>query len=229
MAGFPCGRCCGSGGQDPKRTMSCSIPLTADIGGFVIPPRQWRSTGTRASAGKTRRWPNAAKVIVGERAHTASKPITASVIGWTTATLGCSSWATRQAVHPMGGLKEPTAAGSKRTAITRSPKSHKSSIRRSDLSTAGADEGVPTIGPVVFGSETDRMWTGRVSSAVTSPGTGTHGPESSSADVAVLRPCPLRSERVVGRIRVGSDGPPRLPCDGGRPAPVPGGHRRRRT
>jgi hypothetical protein len=71
-------------------------------------------------------------------------------------------------------LKELTGAGSMRTTIPRSPKNN-SSIRRSDLSTAGVDEGVPTIGLIVPGSETDR----RLS---LSSGTGTHGPESSSAD-----------------------------------------------
>src|ERR1039458_4333337 len=94
----------GSGGQDPKPTMSWSFPLTAEIGSFVLPPRRWRSTGTWASADKPKRWPNAAKVTAG-RARTASKPVSASVNGWTTATLGCSSWATRQTAPPLGGLE----------------------------------------------------------------------------------------------------------------------------
>jgi hypothetical protein len=50
-----------------------------------------------------------------------------------------------------------------RTTITHSPKNN-SSIRRADLSTAGVDEHVPTIGLVVLGSETDCMF-GRVGSA----------------------------------------------------------------
>ncbi len=156
----------GSGGQDPKPTMNWSFPLTVEIGCFVIPPRQWRSTDTRASADKPRRWPNATKVIVAGRARTASKPMTASVTGWTTATLGCSSWATRQAAPPMGGLKELTGAGSMRTTITGSPKNN-SSIRH-DLSTAGVDQGVPTIGtgrPRI--GDRPYVWMRRVSSAVT--------------------------------------------------------------
>ena len=50
----------------------------------------------------------------------------------------------------MGGLKELTGAGSMRTTIIRSPKNNRS-IQRSDLSTAGVDKGVPTIGLVVPG------------------------------------------------------------------------------
>jgi hypothetical protein len=190
----------GSGGQDPKPTMSWSFPLTAEIGYFVMPPRQWRSNGTWASADKPKRWPNATEVIVAGRARTASKPITASVIGWTTAALGCSSWATRQAAPPMGGLKEPTGSGSMRTTITLSPK-NTSSIRRSDLSTAGADEGDPTIGLVVPGSETDRMF-GRVGSARLSLSTGT-SPRCvgtlSAGRAAKLRYC---GEHLVGLVSV---------------------------
>jgi hypothetical protein len=154
----------GSGGQHPKPTISWSfpIPLTAEILCFVIAPHPWRSTGSRASADKPRRWPNATTVIVAGRARTAS------VNGRTPATLGCSSWATRQAAPPVGGVKELTGAGSMRTAITLSPKSHKSSIRRSDLITPGVDKGVPTTGsgrPRI--GDRPHVWTGRVSSAVT--------------------------------------------------------------
>jgi hypothetical protein len=138
---------------------------------FRLAARRWRSTGTWASADKPKRWPNDTKVIAAGRARTASKPVSASVNGWTT-TLGCSSWATRQAAPPMGGLKEPTGAGSMKTTITVSPKNN-SSIRRSDLSTADVDEGVSNTGLVVPGSETDRR--------LYNVGTGTHGSEPSSA------------------------------------------------
>ncbi len=65
----------------------------------------------------------------------------------------------------MGGLKEPTEAGSMKTTFTVSPKNN-SSIRRSDISTAGVDEGVSNNGLVVPGSETDRK--------LYDVGTGTH-------------------------------------------------------
>ena len=141
----------GSGGQDPKPTMSWSFPLTAEIGCFVIPPRQWKSKGTRASADRPRRWPNATKVIVAGRAGTASKPMTASVNGWTTATLGCSSWATHQAVPPMDGSKELTGAGSMRTTITHIPKDNSSTRQRSDFFMAGVG-----AQPVLIASGTRR-------------------------------------------------------------------------
>jgi hypothetical protein len=87
-----------------------------------------------------------------------------------------------------------------RTTITRSPKNN-SSIRRSDLSTAGVDEGVPTIGLVVPGSETDRMF-GRVGSArlSLSSGTSTEWVGTLTAGrAAKLRYC---GERLVGLVSV---------------------------
>jgi hypothetical protein len=73
------------------------------------------------------------------------------------------------------GWVEGTDGSWLNSTITRSPKSHSSSIRRSDLSTAAVDKSVPTIGLAVPGSETDRGLS-------LSSGTGTHGPESSLAD-----------------------------------------------
>src|ERR1035437_4183193 len=185
--------------------MNWSFPLTAEIGCYVITPRQWRSTGTRASADKPRRWPNATKVIVAGRARTASKPMTASVTGWTTATLGCSSWATRRAAPPMGGLKELTGAGSMRTTITLRPKKH-SSIRRSDLSTAGVNEGVPTIGTGRPRIGNDRML-GRVGSARLSLSSGTSTGcvgTLSAGRAAKLRDCGVRLVGlVVQDVRAG--------------------------
>jgi hypothetical protein len=81
------------------------------------------------------------------------------------------------------------------TTITVSPKNN-SSIRRSDLSTAGVDEGVSNTGLVVPGSETDRR--------LYNVGTGTHGPEPSSAGAASASHHGRATARDGPRQRVGA-------------------------
>jgi hypothetical protein len=85
-----------------------------------------------------------------------------------------------------------------KTTITRSPKNN-SSIRRSDLSTAGVDEGISNTGLVVPGSEPDRR--------LHNVGTGTHGPEPGSAGaVSAIHHgrAPCRTARDRPRQRVGA-------------------------
>ena len=174
---------------------------------LVLLRRQRRSdasssrTGNQPALGRllieTRRWPNAIKVIVAGRSGTASKPITASVNGWTTSALGCSSWATRRAVPPLAELKESTGAGSMKTTITRSPKNN-SSIRRSDLSTAGVDGVFRTVDR----SFPDRSPTAGCITAELGPGAD---PKSAGAVSAILYgKAPCRTARDRPRQRVGA-------------------------